>query len=130
MIRGWHDDHHVGADAVRPLSTGRLPIREVADLDQHRHARLIDVERQRLLLDLDVAHVDLRQVHAFDRRRRQHVVDPFVLDPGRYKVEIIVRDVPKEAIAGVLERDSLSEEAIVTLAVPQSSPQVPSVPRS
>lgn len=33
-------------------------------------------------------------------------------------------------IAGVLERDSLSEEAIVALAVPQSSPQVFSVPRS
>ena len=58
---GRHDDHHVRADAIRALGPARLPVREVADLDQHRHADLIDVERQRLLVDLDVRTPDRRR---------------------------------------------------------------------
>ena len=51
---GRDDHHHVRPDAIRALGARRLPVREVADLDEHRHPDLVDVERQRLLLDLDV----------------------------------------------------------------------------
>jgi hypothetical protein len=49
-----------GSDPVRTVGAGRLPVREVADPHQHRHADLVDGERQRLLADLDVGHRHLR----------------------------------------------------------------------
>ena len=69
LVLGRHDDHHVRRDPVRALGAVDLPVREVAHLDQHRHADLVDVERQLLLVDLDVAHLDRGQ--ATRRRSRR-----------------------------------------------------------
>ena len=76
---GGDHDHHVGRDPVRAVGTAGVPVGEVADPDQHGHADLVDVERERLLLDLDVADVHLRQVDPLDGCRRRDHVDPVLL---------------------------------------------------
>ena len=58
-----------------PSAPVGLPVREVADLDDDRHADLIDGERQRLLVDLHVGHLDRRQRHRLDRLDRLDDVD-------------------------------------------------------
>ena len=56
--RRRHDDHQVRGDAVRALGAADVPVREVADLHQHRHADLIDGETQVLIAEVDVADLD------------------------------------------------------------------------
>ena len=64
MRAGRNYDHHVGGNAVRAVGAIDLPVREVAHLDQHRHADLRDVEGEVLLAEVIVRHLDLGK---FDR---------------------------------------------------------------
>ncbi len=59
VVRRGDDDHEVGGHPVRAVGAAHLPVREVADPDQHRDADLVDVEADGLLTDLHVGHRDL-----------------------------------------------------------------------
>ncbi len=69
-----------------PLGTADLPVREVADLHQHRNADLVDAESQVLVTELHIADRDRREGFGDDRLGRLDDVDLATRCPGRQPV--------------------------------------------
>jgi ribose transport system ATP-binding protein len=122
---------------LRPLNIER-PIGQFSGGNQQKAiiGRWIAAGAQILLFDEPTRGIDVgakAEIYALIERlaaegRSMIVVSSELPEILRVADRVLV--MREGRIAGVLERDSLSEEAIVALAVPQSSPQAPSVSRS
>jgi ribose transport system ATP-binding protein len=122
---------------LRPLNIER-PIGQFSGGNQQKAiiGRWIAAGAQILLFDEPTRGIDVgakAEIYALIERlaaegRSMIVVSSELPEILRVADRVLV--MREGRIAGVLERDSLSEEAIVALAVPQSSPQSPSVSRS
>lgn len=122
---------------LRPLNIER-PIGQFSGGNQQKAiiGRWIAAGAQILLFDEPTRGIDVgakAEIYALIERlaaegRSMIVVSSELPEILRVADRVLV--MREGRIAGVLERESLSEEAIVALAVPQSSPQAPSVSRS
>ena len=122
---------------LRPLNIER-PIGQFSGGNQQKAiiGRWIAAGAQILLFDEPTRGIDVgakAEIYALIERlaaegRSMIVVSSELPEILRVADRVLV--MREGRIAGVLERNSLSEEAIVALAVPQSSPQAPSVSRS
>lgn len=122
---------------LRPLSIER-PIGQFSGGNQQKAiiGRWIAAGAQILLFDEPTRGIDVgakAEIYALIERlaaegRSMIVVSSELPEILRVADRVLV--MREGRIAGVLERDSLSEEAIVALAVPQSSPRASSVARS
>ena len=122
---------------LRPLNIER-PIGQFSGGNQQKAiiGRWIAAGAQILLFDEPTRGIDVgakAEIYALIERlaaegRSMIVVSSELPEILRVADRVLV--MREGRIAGVLERDSLSEEAIVALAVPQSSPHAPSDSRS
>lgn len=122
---------------LRPLNIER-PIGQFSGGNQQKAiiGRWIAAGAQILLFDEPTRGIDVgakAEIYALIERlaaegRSMIVVSSELPEILRVADRVLV--MREGRIAGVLERESLSEEAIVALAVPQSSPQAPAVSRS